>query len=346
MKAVGAEEQALARAQTIREWRIADPEGRPLFSRLMTDTDRLLLPPRADLYDALIQRAEHFGVDIVTSSVAVNVRPEGVLETQNGDEHRADLVVVADGAYSRLRESLLCTRHFDYGIEAGIRMLIDRASGYPRDLVVEYWNDRWRLLYNPCTDGQDYIFLSAPIEDDRARRTPIDRGLWREKFPAVTDVIDQFVEASRWDRIVNVRCRAWSAGNVAIIGDAAHAMPPNLGQGANMAFTNAMSLATSVTEADDIETALKEWEHRERPLTEHVQRFSHYYGLFIGRWPRNLLALRADLLHLMGGSSWFDQLLNRGARYVPAKVGLTASPGLDGPEMSTDGSRSGDMPAR
>jgi 2-polyprenyl-6-methoxyphenol hydroxylase-like FAD-dependent oxidoreductase len=325
LHAVGALDAAVARAQVIKEWRIANEHGNILHTRPMTAGDRLLLPPRADLYEALIQRAEQLGVDIMTNSVAVSVRPEGVLELQSGAKAQADLVVVADGAFSRLRESLLCTASIDYGIEAGIRMLIDRTPGYPDDLITEYWNDRWRLLYNPCTEGEDYIFLSAPVDDERARRSPIDRALWREKFPIVADVIDQFTEASRWDRLVNVRCRAWSAGKVAIIGDAAHAMPPNLGQAANMAFTNAMSLAASVTGRDDIEQALREWETNERPLTDHVQRFSYYYGFFLGKWPANLLALRGDILRALQSSSWFEEVLNRGMRHMPAGAGMDAA---------------------
>ena len=326
LQTAGALDAAVARAQVIKEWRIADEQGNILFTRPMTAEDRLLLPPRADLYEALIQRVQDLGVDIVTSSVAVSARPEGVLEVQSGREHQADLVVVADGAFSRLRESLLCTASIDYGIEAGIRMLIDRTPGYPDDLITEYWNDRWRLLYNPCTEGEDYIFLSAPVGDERARRSPIDRDLWREKFPIVAEVIDRFTEASRWDRLVNVRCRAWSAGKVAIIGDAAHAMPPNLGQAANMAFTNAMSLAAAVTGREDIEQALREWERNERPLTDHVQRFSYYYGFFLGKWPTNLLALRGDILRSLQSSAWFGEALNRGMRHMPADTGINTAP--------------------
>lgn len=318
LEAVGALDQAVARAQVIKEWRIADRDGHSLYVRPMAADDRLLLPPRADLYEALIHQAEAFGVDIVTDSVAASVRPEGVLELANGQELHADLVVIADGAFSRLRESIRCSGSIDYGMEAGIRMLIERVAGYPDDVITEYWHDRYRLLYNPCTEGHDYIFLSAPVADERAQRSPIDRAIWREKFPIVSDVIDRFTEASRWDRLVNVRCRAWSAGHVAIIGDAAHAMPPNLGQAANMAFTNAMSLAAALSEGGDIPEALIGWERRERPLTEHVQRFSYYYGYVLGRWPQSLVPLRSDLLRVLQHSSWFEQALSRGARHQPA----------------------------
>jgi 2-polyprenyl-6-methoxyphenol hydroxylase-like FAD-dependent oxidoreductase len=318
LEILGAYEAATARARVIKEWRIADGRGRVLMSRPMTDSDRLLLPPRADLYQALIDRVRALGVEIRTSSVAVAARPEGVLVLESGEECAADLVVAADGAYSRLRESILGTRWMDFGIEAGIRMLIEHRDGDSEDVITEYWNGPLRLLYNPCTDGENYIFLSAPVDNERGRRIPVDRDFWSENFPGAADLIRRFAEAGRWDRIVNVTCRRWSEGRVAIIGDAAHAMPPNLGQAANMAFTNAMALALAVSGADDIPAALAAWERQQRPLTEHVQRWSYVYGYVLGKWPASLLALRSDLLRAIAKTEWFEDGLNRGARTVPA----------------------------
>src|SRR5580693_2531469 len=83
LEAIGALDVAVARAQVIKEWRIADSRGRTLFSRPMTSDDRLLLPPRADLYEALIQRAEKLGVDIVTSSTVIAASPDGTLELES-----------------------------------------------------------------------------------------------------------------------------------------------------------------------------------------------------------------------------------------------------------------------
>lgn len=325
LKVLGAYEAATRRAKVIKEWRIADQMGNILMTRPMTDDDRMLLPPRADLYQALIDRAYQLGVEIKTSSVAVSAKPEGVLVMENGEERRADLVVAADGAYSRLRESILGTRWMDYGIECGIRMLIDHQDGDPEDIVTEYWNGPWRLLYNPCTDGENYIFLSAPIEDERGRKLPVDRDLWKEKFPNAANLIDRFAEAGRWDRIVNVTCRHWSDGHVAIIGDAAHAMPPNLGQAANMAFTNAMALAMAVSKGDSVPQALQSWEKQQRPLTDHVQRWSYVYGYVVGKWPSAFMSLRSDLLRSLAKTQWFENGLNRGARHIPAGYPTPAS---------------------
>ena len=315
---LGAYEHATHRARTIREWRIVDGRGRTLMTREMTPADRMLLPPRADLYQALIDRAVALGVDIHTSSVVTAVSPTGSISIEGGKERSADLVLVANGAHSNLREQILGTAWIDYGIEAGIRMMIDGRPEDPSDVITEYWNGPWRLLLNPCTEGQTYIFLSAPVSDERARALPIDQSLWKQQFPDAGSLIDRFAEAGRWDRLINVKCRRWSNGKVAIVGDAAHAMPPNLGQAANTAFTNVMALAEMVNQGGDIPSSLRSWEERQRPLTNHVQWWSYIYGYVVGKWPQSLMPLRSDLLRMIAKTEWFDEGLNRGARHVPA----------------------------
>jgi 2-polyprenyl-6-methoxyphenol hydroxylase-like FAD-dependent oxidoreductase len=95
-------------------------------------------------------------------------------------------------------------------------------------------------------------------------------------------------------------------------------MPPNLGQAANMAFSNVLALAMAVTEATDIPRALEQWEQSQRPLTNHVQWWSYIYGFVLGKWPANLELLRSDFIRALGKIEWFDDGLNRGARHVPS----------------------------
>jgi 2-polyprenyl-6-methoxyphenol hydroxylase-like FAD-dependent oxidoreductase len=322
LEELGAFEHATKRARHIKEWRISDHHGRALMSRHTSGSDRLLLPPRADLYEALIARAEHYGVQIETSSMVTGMSPEGRIDFENGASSHADLVIAADGAYSRLRESIFCTSWMDFGSQAGVRMLIDRGEGYPDDVIIEYWRGSRRLLYNPCTDGQDYIFLSAPVGDERASRLPVDRDLWSEQFPAVADLVYRFAEAGRWDRLVNVSCRRWAVGRAAVIGDAAHAMPPNLGQAANTAFINAMALAALAETTTDVVSMLQDWERTQRPITNHVQRWSYLYGFVLGHCPSPLHPLRAQALQRLSRTSWFDRNLNLGARHRPMGTGL------------------------
>jgi 2-polyprenyl-6-methoxyphenol hydroxylase-like FAD-dependent oxidoreductase len=83
---------------------------------------------------------------------------------------------------------------------------------------------------------------------------------------------------TRWDQFQTIRLKRWSLGRIAMLGDAAHAMPPYLAQGAGHAMMNALGLAASLQTAKTVENALQEWERRERPLTEHTQRWTRIYG--------------------------------------------------------------------
>jgi 2-polyprenyl-6-methoxyphenol hydroxylase-like FAD-dependent oxidoreductase len=100
---------------------------------------------------------------------------------------------------------------------------------------------------------------------------------------------------------------------VAVIGDAAHALPPNIGQGGGCAMMNALSLAVHLDRASNVPAALDAWERAERPLTEHTQRISWLLGLPT-TWPP---ALRARVLSLAGKSKWLVKQRTRTALHRP-----------------------------
>ena len=117
----------------------------------------------------------------------------------------------------------------------------------------------------------------------------------------------------RYDRFEYLRLRRWSSGRVAVIGDAAHAIPPNIGQGAGCAMMNALSLAVYLDSAPDVSTALRAWERAERPLTNHTQRISLLFGM-PAYWPPRL---RAFFYSLAARSRWLTEQRTRTARHVP-----------------------------
>ncbi len=107
--------------------------------------------------------------------------------------------------------------------------------------------------------------------------------------------------------------KAVAGGRVAIIGDAAHAMAPNLGQGGGCGMMNGLSLAVYLDRHDDVAAALDDWERSERPLTEHTQRLSTFYG-WPTTWPPWLRAWAYDLAHK---SAWLNRQRLRMANHTP-----------------------------
>ncbi|MHA6794310.1 FAD-dependent oxidoreductase [Pseudonocardia bannensis] len=321
LAALGVEATATRRAKRIETLVARDSDGKALMHRAFGAADRLLLPPRADLYDALIARAIELDVDIIAGSVITGGNPRGELEDQDGKVWRADLVVAADGVFSRVRESMLLTERVDYLDEGYTRLLIPRRPEDPSTEITEYWNGSRRLLYDPCTDEVNYVCLCCNVDDEAGRRVPVDKQSWLGAFPHLGGIIERIDEVGRWDRAMRVTCRAWSRGRAAVVGDAAHAQPPNLGQGANLTFQNALSLATYLDQHADVPTALQSWERHERPLTDHVQRWTDLYGRVASAWPERFASRRSQVLELATKLPWVAKQLNKAARHIP--VGAT-----------------------
>jgi 2-polyprenyl-6-methoxyphenol hydroxylase-like FAD-dependent oxidoreductase len=122
------------------------------------------------------------------------------------------------------------------------------------------------------------------------------KPVWIEAFPFLGDKLRQADGEVIWGRYPIVRCHRWSNGLAAILGDAAHAMPPTLAQGAGCAMTNALALAESVSSNTDVRAALADWERRERPVTEITQRWAVLYTTIAKRWPDALVPVRSEIV--------------------------------------------------
>ncbi|WP_158889671.1 FAD-dependent oxidoreductase [Amycolatopsis anabasis] len=278
---LGATDRALSRYHEASLWEECDSAGSQLGTRPfpLPGGLRMITLTRQDLFEALHEQAVAAGVEIRTGSRAIAAGRDGELVTADGRRWTADLVVGADGIRSAVRDSLgLLDEHqvFDFGL---YRFLVplDRAPG--RDgrwrNYVNYWNiaRKRRVLYVPCNTEDLYLLLGATA-DDSALRLPLDPAVWTASFPTLEPVLAELPEAPRYDRYEVVRLTRWSAGRVAIVGDAAHAMPPTIGQGAGTAMMNALNLARIVAAGADVELALDTWETENRGLTEHTQRES------------------------------------------------------------------------
>lgn len=71
--------------------------------------------------------------------------------------------------------------------------------------------------------------------------------------------------------MTRVDCARWHDGRLVLLGDAAHAMAPNLGQGANSALVDAVALREALAAGDDPSPALAAYEARRRPAVRRIQ---------------------------------------------------------------------------
>lgn len=318
LETLGVFEQACGRAQPLSAWEIIDHRLKVIRRREFTPQDRLLVPRRADLYDALITAAQQAGVEIVTSSTVRAATPRGELILDDGSVRTADLVVGADGVHSRVRATLRIRHRQQHLHNGAIRLMIPRRPEEASDDVAEeYWSGSRVLLVNPVSPEEIYLCFVCGVDDSRGRAVPVDRETWRESFPMLDRYLERVEDRGRWDRLETVICERWSIGRCAIVGDAAHAQPPWLGQAANLAFANALALAEFVSSSTNMEDALRRWERAVRPVTDHVQRWTNIYGRVVGLWPAKRQTLRSLTVHAFASVPWLERRLNVGPRSIP-----------------------------
>jgi 2-methyl-3-hydroxypyridine 5-carboxylic acid dioxygenase len=291
LAALGIEERVLERSHSAAAWEERDERGTDLGFRPfpLPGGLRMVTMTRQDLYAPLLAAAVEAGVELRTGSSVVGADPDGLLETDDGRRWPADVVVGADGIHSRVRESLGLLRErraFDELTIVRFTVPLSRAPGTDGQWrnYVDHWNlaDRRRVMFVPCNEDDLYLLLAARSTDAEAVARPLDSAVWCRSFPLLEPVLADLPDAPHADLYEMVAVDSWSAGRVAIVGDAAHAMPPTIGQGAGTAMTNALALARALdaavpadadpaARAGAVTEALAAWETAERPATDATQ---------------------------------------------------------------------------
>jgi len=244
----------------------------------VTETEgQVLTTTRARLHGAILTTAIEAGVVIATRSAIAGGDPAGALLRDDGTRLSADLVIAADGVRAGIAQQAgipLDRRRHEDGIT---RILLDRAGleGPEWDAIHDFYDYRQRplrILYTPCGPDVFYFCLTAPAHDDEAAAVPIASDLWARSFPALASTLARVGDHGRHDRYTTTTMPNWSRGRLAVIGDAAHAMPSALGQGAGVSMQNALHLAQALDAAPTVAQGLQSWEAGARPIVERWQR--------------------------------------------------------------------------
>jgi len=198
-----------------------------------------------------------------------------------------DLLVVADGARSKLRE-LACPDGINRSYPWGAHWFIGRNDGvFPENELYQVVNGT-RKMSGFLATGRDLemgeplvsLFWSVKISDDAVwRARPIDE--WKAEILALCPRAAHLLgQISGWDQVLtarygDVRMRRAHGDDIVVLGDAAHAMSPQLGQGVNLALADASCLADCISRLP-LREALATHERR--------RRLNLLYYQFATRW--------------------------------------------------------------
>ncbi|WP_371827702.1 FAD-dependent oxidoreductase [Amycolatopsis sp. WQ 127309] len=269
--------------QEINAW-FFDPAGKPLRAKGYDDSDhRFLLVPRPALNTLL---ADVIGRDRIRLSARLtgfeDRADEVVVHLDGGESLHADLLIGADGVYSRVRSQLLPGT--DAQAHAGHyawRAIVPAGDERPEGTVLTIGTDGTRGGYTRVAEGQT-MWMVNQFEAGPLPGSKRDRALARARNLADAgwhDELLRMIAATPEDAILENRIMLvpplprWTGSRVALIGDAAHGLSPHIAAGGTLGVEDAGVLRTALASADLAE-ALKQYEHARIARFERVREFS------------------------------------------------------------------------
>lgn len=247
---------------------------------------------RGNLFNALYGAAEAAGVEIICDTPVVDIEetPSGQVTVKfegNRYADHFDAVIVADGTQSTLRSRLdipYRCKPYPWGALWSIRAM---TRGIESTILAQRYHRASTMIgllptgTHPVTGRSCVsVFWSLPVAAyARWQQTALDA--WRDEvaghWPLAADVIagvkrDDIAFATYSDVVM----KRWHSGNCVVIGDAAHGMSPQLGQGANLALVDAMVLADCVASAASPAEAFAMYSVRRRKHLRFYQRASRW----------------------------------------------------------------------
>lgn len=238
----------------------------------------------------------------------VDVDPSaGYLRTDTGAWHGPfDLVVVADGTYSRLRDRLsLSMRWKRPSGSAAMVGLVDDPRGVAGNHITQYFDGTFHLSLWPVgresrsSPTRCSIAMNVALENAEAF---LDRGLWRERVaqlhPGILDLVDASKDGVRWRIFTyqDVELNECFKGRAVVIGDAAHSMSPQLGTGAQLAMEDAAMLAQAIDDHDDVLAALRRYSVTRSSQLRRYHRLSRWLTPLFQSESRLLATVRDRML--------------------------------------------------
>ncbi len=277
---------------------------------------------RSDLLDALISSLPAGRVRLAHCFEAFERRRSGVaVHFAGGASAEHDVVIGADGIRSRVRSQLLGVYDPIFRGYTVWRGLAQIEGSVPSGSNSETWGRGHRFgILN--TGGEWFTwYATANTEPDQAD-SPEGRkaGLLR-MFAGWHEPVERLIAATAQESILKsgaydlATLKRWGHGRVTLLGDAAHACTPNLGQGGGMALEDALVLAKSFTREATPELALRRYESLRRRRTSHLQQRSLLMGQ-IGQWENRMMTGGRRIVTSMLPARIFERNLRRVYSYA------------------------------
>jgi 2-polyprenyl-6-methoxyphenol hydroxylase-like FAD-dependent oxidoreductase len=279
MRKLGLDEAVRDAGMLLSRGEITDVRGRRLsqidFDALGVGQNQTVTIHRAALHEVLLSGCRDLPLLSGTTVETLMDRGEVVdVGLSDGQTVEFDCVIGADGIRSRTREQVFGLTEPTYAGYTCWRFVVARPPGLDR--MQEMWGRGLRFGLVPLAEDRLYCFTCANVPE--ASLDPEDGRVdrFRRRFagfggfaPAALEQIttpDQLIH----NDIADLPKHPWYKGRVLLIGDAAHATTPNMGQGAAMAIEDAAVLCEMLAPGDSWADLMPKFSARREPRVRFI----------------------------------------------------------------------------
>ena len=218
---------------------------------------------RADLLNVLAAslppgsiRTGHRCIGFEQSAAAARLR------FANGETAETDIVIAADGIHSALQKYVVEPKPPEYSGVRAFRGLIPREKlpGWREEAHQVWMGDGKHFMVYPVRSGRVLNYVGfVPTKDATTESWAAagDRDELASAFdgwdPRVVRLLEAVESCFWWGLYDRLPLQSWTNGRLALLGDAAHAMLPHLGQGANQAIEDGVALSVLLEGRDPAE---------------------------------------------------------------------------------------------
>ena len=264
---------------------IRNPKGNILTPIPATQLGSIAIMHRAELLSLLARQIDSARIHLGRTFVRVDQDSGGIKACfDTGETVQGDGLIGADGLHSAVRAQIFDKNVIRYAGYTGWRAVVN----YPEHsnlAASETWGRGRRFGIVPMGGGRVYWY--ATKNEPQGGRDPVGRvkeslaQLFRGWHKPVEALIQATQEGSilRNDVYDLAPLPPFVQGRVALLGDAAHATTPNLGQGACQAIEDSVVIAASLKTAGQVEPGLQEYERRRMPRVSQISLRSRNMGV-------------------------------------------------------------------
>lgn len=208
-----------------------------------------------------------------------------VAKFSNGKIAEGDILIGADGLHSKVRKIMFGDKALRYSGLTCIRGIANyNLPSQLRDSSFELWGGKNRIGFSEISDCQVYWYVTYKKSIKKQNERVDMKTKLIERMSNFTQLARNLIDSTEVNQMIQNDLfdlepfHPWFKQNIGLIGDAAHPMTPNLGQGGAQAVINAFYLAEALAGNNDFNTAFKRFEGNRSKKVDNIVKASLLSG--------------------------------------------------------------------